>query len=163
MTHLHVTWLIYTWHDSFTRDMTHLHVTWLIYTWHDSFTRDMTHSHVTWLIHTWHDLFTRDMTHLHVTWLIYTMWLSVMLWGMIRVNKSFHVVDSMRIYTCSSTVICLILTWHDSFTHNMTDILTNDKWVTIRVREMTYVRDSFVICQWNDLCTLILTNESRYV
>jgi len=60
-THLHVTWLIYMWRDSFVSDEAHLCVTWLIFdvTWlirmtfdftiqegkspHDSFTCDVTH------------------------------------------------------------------------------------------------------------------------
>jgi len=57
MTPSHVTWLLHTWLDSFTRDMTPSHVTWLLHTWHDSFTRDMTPSHVTSLLHKWHDSF----------------------------------------------------------------------------------------------------------
>jgi len=68
MTHLHVTWLV----DRIMYDstMTHMTLTWLIY----SSTRDMTHLHVTWLVDRIiydsamiHD---SDMTHLHVTWLM---------------------------------------------------------------------------------------------
>jgi len=84
MTHSHVTWLIHTWHDSFTFlgslaqllsctnlicVMTHTFVTWLVHMWHDSFICDMTHSRVTLLIHLLHGLFICDMTHLYITWL----------------------------------------------------------------------------------------------
>jgi len=69
MTHSHVAWLIYMWHDAFIPGMTHPYVTWPIYTWHDSSICDMTHSHVAWLIYMWHDAFVPGMTHPYVTWL----------------------------------------------------------------------------------------------
>jgi len=51
MTHSHMTWLMYTCHDSFAHDMTHVYVPCLIRTWHDSCIRAMTRVYMPWRIH----------------------------------------------------------------------------------------------------------------
>jgi len=44
--------------------MTHPYATWLIHTWHDSFTCDMIDSYGTWRIHMWHDSSVNVLTHI---------------------------------------------------------------------------------------------------
>jgi hypothetical protein len=107
MTHWHVTWLVYTWHDSFICvkwvmrqwrnqgrasckcDTSCLHVTRLIYTWHDS-----------WLVHMWHD-------------------------PCICVTRVIRQRRKQGRASCIRDVICLhgarlIYTWHDSSIRDMT-------------------------------------------
>ena len=55
MTSSYVSWLIYTWRDSFIYDMTHALIC------------DMTHSSVTCLIHMWHDFFMCYMMNAYAT------------------------------------------------------------------------------------------------
>jgi len=83
---LYATWLIHTWHDSFTRDMTCARGVWCdrstaheLVIWHVYFICDITHSHVTWLVHEKCDAIDLqptnwwyDMSHSYVTWLIHT-------------------------------------------------------------------------------------------
>ena len=118
MTHLYVTWLIHTWHDSFTRgmaqwNMIHMYrfgqsdcwfvgVTWRMHMLHDSATRDMTYSYVTWLIDMrftlthWYKI---HMTHSYV-------WHGPLVWGMT------HSCDMAHWYTIHMTHSYV---WHDPF------------------------------------------------
>jgi len=108
------TWLVHTWYVSFICHMTRLHVTWLIYMWHDlcsSCTACMWLLHInlmpcgtTWLMHMWHDSFISDMT-------------------LLCVSCVCHVCVMCVSCVCQVCVMCVsCATWliHVSYTRNMT-------------------------------------------
>ena len=86
-------------------------VTWLIYTWHDSFICDTTHWYETWLIHMQHDLFIRDMTRSYETWLIWAWWYVTT--GNLRASASkFLVCDMTHSHANMRHVSCIWDTTH---------------------------------------------------
>ena len=107
MTHLYVTWLIYTSHDLSVSHMTHPYITWLIYTSHDSSISHMTQPYVPWPIHTWHNPSTCDMAHLLTCGIPHSLY-QQMWWHTIHRYKLFgaqitHPRVTWLIYTCCYT------------------------------------------------------------
>jgi len=108
-THLYVTCLIYTWHNSLTYNVTHLYMTILLYIC------NVSHSCVTWFI--------RVVFHLYVTWLIHMSHNEYA--GNLYVTWLIHMVSYMN-------HVKLICMWHDLC---VCHIMNMQKWPVYTTRE----------------------------
>jgi len=141
--------------------MSHSHVTWLVYIWHDVFVRvtrvkrrHMNESRLIWgnieMSHVLYDtseeataqsglclmrmgykLFWRDMTHLYVTWLVYMGHdLFVRVTRVKRQRRNWSRASCKWDRSCLH-VTWLTCTWHDSFIRDMTHHMRHDSFICV--------------------------------